>query len=157
VYGSPEGKVAARVADVPARFSRSISMQQLKGGVNRYVGVEATRTTLSPLHGLRRQIRDGLFDEPGAPGELQLARQNDVARVAVRRAIANLVAEGLVSFRAGVGTTVNRTHVSRTATVNHSGGLLENLVTAVAITSIRVATFGVCPCPPDVAQALWKD
>jgi GntR family transcriptional regulator len=103
---------------------------------------------------LRQQIRDGFYDVTGVPGELQLAEQYDVARVTIRRAIADLVAEGLVSRRAGVGTTVNRDHASRTARVKHSGGLLENIVSAVAKTSIRVVEFDFWPCPPDVAADL---
>jgi len=108
---------------------------------------------------LRQQIRDGFFDESGVPGELQLAGQYGVARVTIRRAIVDLVAEGLVSRRAGVGTTVNRKHASRTGAVKagavkQSGGLLENIVSAVAKTSIRVVAFDFCPCPPDVAEAL---
>lgn len=103
---------------------------------------------------LRQQIRDGFFDETGLPGELQLAEQYEVARVTIRRAIADLVEEGLVSRRAGIGTTVNRKHSSRTGAVKQPGGLLENIVSAVAKTSIRVVEFDFCPCPPDVAEAL---
>lgn len=103
---------------------------------------------------LRQQIRDGAFDDHGLPGELQLAAQYEVARVTIRRAIADLAAEGLVSRRAGVGTIVNRDHESRTGERKQSGGLLENIVSAVAKTSIRVVEFDYCPCPPDVADSL---
>lgn len=103
---------------------------------------------------LRQQILDGFYDETGVPGELQLAERYDAARVTIRRAIADLVAEGLVSRRAGVGTTVSRDHPSRTARVKQSGGLLESLVSAVAKTSIRVVEFEFCPCPSDVAADL---
>lgn len=56
---------------------------------------------------LRQQIASGIFDQTGLPPELKLVDQYKVARVTMRRALSELVKEGLVYRRAGHGTFVN--------------------------------------------------
>lgn len=55
---------------------------------------------------LREQILEGDFDNKPLPGELVLAEQFNVSRVTMRRAIQDLVSEGLVARGRGKGTFV---------------------------------------------------
>ena len=52
---------------------------------------------------LREQLHEGKFAQ-GLPGELALMQQFAVARVTVRRALAQLAQEGLISREPGRGT-----------------------------------------------------
>jgi DNA-binding LacI/PurR family transcriptional regulator len=71
------------------------------------------RLSTKPLYGqlkdtLRRQILEGEL-QPGAlmPSERQLCEQHEVSSTTVRRALQELVREGLVRRRAGLGTFVS--------------------------------------------------
>lgn len=112
---------------------------------------------------LREQLQDGRFDA-GMPGELALMAQFGVARVTVRRALAQLSEEGLIQRRPGRGT-----HPLRKGTVNGvagahepSGpgqtarltGLLENLVTMGLRTTVKVLSVQTLEAPDDVAKVL---
>lgn len=55
---------------------------------------------------LREQIQEGRYDSKPLPGELVLAEQFNVSRVTMRRAIQDLVNEGLVARGRGKGTFV---------------------------------------------------
>jgi GntR family transcriptional regulator len=55
---------------------------------------------------LREQILEGSYDNKPLPGELVLAEQFNVSRVTMRRAIQDLVSEGLVARGRGKGTFV---------------------------------------------------
>ncbi|MDX1669173.1 MAG: GntR family transcriptional regulator [Limnobacter sp.] len=55
---------------------------------------------------LREQILEGKYDTKPLPGELVLAEQFNVSRVTMRRAIQDLVSEGLVARGRGKGTFV---------------------------------------------------
>lgn len=55
---------------------------------------------------LREQILEGDYDHKPLPGELVLAEQFNVSRVTMRRAIQDLVSEGLVARGRGKGTFV---------------------------------------------------
>jgi GntR family transcriptional regulator len=57
---------------------------------------------------LRQQVTAGAFDSGPLPDERSLGRDFDASRNAVREALGLLRAEGLLSRRQGVGTTVNR-------------------------------------------------
>lgn len=56
---------------------------------------------------LREKIIEGCYDNIPLPGELVLAEQFKVSRVTMRRALLDLVKEGLVSRGRGKGTFVN--------------------------------------------------
>jgi len=86
---------------------------------------------------LREQLQEGRFDA-GLPGELALMAQFGVARVTVRRALAQLSEEGLIERQPGRGTRPVRTVGTKAAGAAVGGrsapqtarltGLLENLV-----------------------------
>jgi GntR family transcriptional regulator len=97
---------------------------------------------------LRDQLQDGRFTD-GLPGELALMEQFGVARVTVRRALAQLADEGLIARERGRGTRALGCPVSTQLT-----GLLGNLVSMGVRTSVKVLEATVLPAAPDVAQAL---
>jgi len=87
---------------------------------------------------LREQLQEGRFDG-GMPGELALMSQFGVARVTIRRALAQLTQEGLIERMPGRGTRpvrhADRHDAGQGAAAAANGqtarltGLLENLVT----------------------------
>src|SRR5512140_2906121 len=81
---------------------------------------------------LREQLQEGRFGE-GLPGELALADQFGVARVTVRKALAQLAADGLIAREPGRGTVpLDRPRRSAGGPARPPGapltGLLENIV-----------------------------
>lgn len=112
---------------------------------------------------LREQLQDGRYDA-GMPGELSLMDQFGVARVTIRRALAQLSEEGLIQRVPGRGTRPLR----KTSANGESGGrdaagpgqtarltgLLENLVTMGLRTSVNVLSVNTLEAPDDVAKAL---
>ena len=109
---------------------------------------------------LREQLHESKFDH-GLPGELALMQQFSVARVTVRRALAQLAQEGLISREPGRGT---RSLVQRSPQQLQTGhpkvqqarmsGLLENLVSMGLRTTVKVLSVQRLPAPQDVAMAL---
>ena len=109
---------------------------------------------------LREQLHDGKFDQ-GLPSELALMQHYAVARVTVRRALAQLAQEGLIVREPGRGT---RSLLRRSPAVTNGAeaksqqaqltGLLENLVTMGLNTSVKVLTVLRMPAPRDVAITL---
>jgi GntR family transcriptional regulator len=109
---------------------------------------------------LREQLHEGKFSQ-GLPGELALMQQFSVARVTVRRALAQLAQEGLISREPGRGT---RSLIQRRADAADAPyptsqqarltGLLENLVSMGLRTSVKVLSVERIPAPHDVAMAL---
>ena len=95
---------------------------------------------------LREQLQDGVFVD-GVPGELALMARFSVARVTVRRALAQLAAEGLIAREPGRGTRALGAAGSLAAPGAsaagvqraHLGGLLENLV-SMSLRTSRPAT-----------------
>jgi GntR family transcriptional regulator len=111
---------------------------------------------------LREQLQEGRFVH-GLPGELELTRQFGVGRVTVRRALEQLVDEGLIVREAGRGTRpTTRAEQGRNppaqAPAEHSGsrlsGLLENLVQVSRSTSVKVLDWRIIQASPEMAQAL---
>ena len=113
---------------------------------------------------LREQLQEGRFDA-GLPGELALMAQFGVARVTVRRALAQLSDEGLIERQPGRGTRPLRTGsaASAGAAMGARGaspqtarltGLLENLVTMGLRTTVRVLSVHTLRAPDEVARAL---
>lgn len=111
---------------------------------------------------LREQLREGRFDA-GLPGELSLMQQFGVARVTIRRALEQLVQDGLIQRVPGRGT-----HPVRPGDLPPAGvaegrgdaqqarltGLLENLVTMGLRTTVRVLAVDVLAAPHEVAKTL---
>lgn len=111
---------------------------------------------------LREQLREGRF-EAGLPGEISLMQQFGVARVTIRRALEQLVQEGLIQRAPGRGTRPVRQAdlAAPSATSGHAEGqtarltgLLENLITMGLHTTVQVLGVDVLAAPDDVAKML---
>jgi len=111
---------------------------------------------------LREQLQEGRFAQ-GLPGEIELARQFGVGRVTVRRALEQLVTEGLIVREAGRGTrpTTRAEQGRRTgpggsaeAPAARLSGLLENLVQVSRHTSVKVLDWRIIHASHENAQAL---
>jgi GntR family transcriptional regulator len=103
---------------------------------------------------LREQLGEGRFAD-GLPGEVALAGQFGVARITVRKALEQLVAEGLIERARGRAT------VPRAPARPRAGGervqltgLLENIVSMGLRTKVRVISCDVIRATEPVAQAL---
>lgn len=113
---------------------------------------------------LREQLQEGRFDA-GLPGEMALMSQFGVARVTVRRALAQLTEEGLIERMPGRGTRP----LQRPSALHQPGsplqpsaggqtarltGLLENLVTMGMRTTVKVLSVNTLRAPDEVAKVL---
>lgn len=116
---------------------------------------------------LREQLAEGRF-AGGLPGEVALAGQFGVARITVRKALAQLAAEGLIDRAPGRGT-VPRAAATKTSNTGANGaasrprsraqltGLLENIVTMGLATKVKVLHCEVVRASAAVAEALHID
>ena len=107
---------------------------------------------------LREALHEGRFAE-GVPGELHLMKEFGVARVTVRRALEQLVADGLIQRSPGRGTVALGAPARRTAAGSRPQraqltGLLENIVNMGLRTSVKVLSCEVVPATEAVAQHL---
>jgi GntR family transcriptional regulator len=104
---------------------------------------------------LRQHLDEGRY-AGGMPGELALTREFGVARVTVRRALEQLVAEGLITRAPGRGTAVvpPAAAAGTPAGQGQLTGLLENIVSMGLRTSVRVIDCQVLPAPEAVARQL---
>lgn len=102
---------------------------------------------------LREQLNEGRF-AGGLPGEVALAGQFGVARVTVRKALAQLVAEGLIHRAAGRGTVPRPRAAAPAGQRMQLTGLLENIVSMGLRTKATVLSCEVIAAPDAVAQAL---
>jgi len=105
-------------------------------------------------------LHDGKFAQV-VPGVLALMQQFSVARVTVRRALAQLAQEGLISREPGRGTrALPPLSAPKTQAIGSKSqraqltGLLENLVTMGLRTSVKVLSVERLPAPEEVAMAL---
>ncbi len=125
---------------------------------------------------LREQLAEGRF-AGGLPGELALAGQFGVARITVRKALAQLAADGLIDRTPGRGTMPRAAaahSAKRTGSRNGKSGrnsaqgsngtdgrsraqltgLLENIVTMGLATKVKVLECENVPASAAVAEAL---
>ncbi len=119
---------------------------------------------------LREQLQEGRFAQ-GLPGELALTQQFGVGRVTVRRALEQLVQEGLIVREAGRGTrpvtaasTARKPGASGGASaeavaapahpVTRLTGLLENIVSVSRSTTVRVLDWRSIQASDSLAQVL---
>jgi GntR family transcriptional regulator len=109
---------------------------------------------------LREQLQEGRFAD-GLPAEMLLAAQFGVGRVTVRRALEQLVEEGLISRVAGRGTfpTPPLTHAPAAAAKGQIrptrlAGLMENIVSASLSNSVKVLDWRVVEASGQVAEQL---
>jgi GntR family transcriptional regulator len=112
---------------------------------------------------LREQLAEGRFAD-GLPGELELVRQFGVGRVTVRRALEQLVRDGLIVRQAGRGTRpvapppgaggAAAAPASATHPLAPLGGLLGSIVQVSQSTTVKVLDWRAVPASASVAQAL---
>jgi GntR family transcriptional regulator len=108
---------------------------------------------------LREQIREGRFDAVGLPSEAALGSHYQVSRVTVRRALDELVREGLIERQRGRGTyplprrAINL-RAARYTQRSDLSGLINNLLSVGEHTSVRVLEVRFVAATPEVAQAL---
>ncbi len=108
---------------------------------------------------LREQLEEGRFAD-GVPAEMQLVKEFGVARVTVRRALEQLVADGLIERSAGRGTVALARPAEPAAAAAppgqraHLTGLLENIVNMGLRTSVKVIQCEVIPASEQVARQL---
>jgi len=111
---------------------------------------------------LREQLQEGRFVH-GLPGELELARQFDVGRVTVRRALEQLVDERLIVREVGRGTRLTTRAEQGDARAGKAppgtpatrlSGLLENIVAVSRSTTVKVIEWSVIRASHDMAEAL---
>jgi GntR family transcriptional regulator len=112
---------------------------------------------------LREQLAEGRF-AGGLPGELALAGQFRVARITVRKALAQLAAEGLIERAPGRGTVPRQPLAAPVPPApGRAGGarsraqltgLLENIVTMGLATRVKVLECELVPASAAVAAAL---
>jgi GntR family transcriptional regulator len=114
---------------------------------------------------LREQLQEGRFAQ-GLPGELALTQQFGVGRVTVRRALEQLVQEGLIVREAGRGTRpVQPAGPSRSGPgaaapaapahpVTRLTGLLENIVSVSRSTTVKVLDWRSIQASDSLAQVL---
>jgi GntR family transcriptional regulator len=108
---------------------------------------------------LREQLQEGRFAS-GMPAEMVLAQQFGVGRVTVRRALEQLVDEGLIVRTAGRGTWPAPGQPVRSSIPLGKGvqtrltGLMENIVSANRQTTVKVLDWRVVDASADVAEML---
>jgi GntR family transcriptional regulator len=111
---------------------------------------------------LREQLQEGRFVH-GLPGELELARQFTVGRVTVRRALEQLVTEGLIVREVGRGTrpTTRAEQGGKRAgakppvpPTTRLSGLLENIVSVSRSTTVKVIEWLVIQASHELSDAL---
>jgi len=101
---------------------------------------------------LGRQIRGGLYQPHQAlPAERDLVDRFGVSRITVRRALADLVGEGLLYRRVGRGTFVASEPI--VGTLTELTGHLEELIRRNLRPEARVVEPGATPPPPPEASA----
>ncbi|MDI6871134.1 MAG: GntR family transcriptional regulator [Bacillota bacterium] len=102
---------------------------------------------------LRRRIETGEFTKSAAiPTEPELEQMYDVSRVTVRRAVQDLVHEGLLVKRKGKGTFVAAVKVSQK--LNMISSWAETMAARGVPTETRDIQIKTVPAPPKVAAAL---
>ena len=103
---------------------------------------------------LRDRIARGVFARDGGlPGEQALASDFGVSRVTLRRALAALEDEGLISRRRGAGTFLTERGKPRPIMVEMSD-LMTQLVAMGRTTQVSLLAFGYEPALPNVSEAL---
>ena len=96
---------------------------------------------------IRQRLLEGVYppNKP-IPSEEEIRREFSVSRVTIRRALAELEAEGLVRRRRGSGTYPVEQKADANARANISG-LYENLITLGLNTESRLVTYETITAP----------
>jgi GntR family transcriptional regulator len=102
---------------------------------------------------LRDEILRGMYPSGLVPKEETLCERFAVSRITVRRALADLAAEGLVERRHGLGTFVCEDRLPM-ARERPSLSLIDSLRQAATDTQVQVLQVEQAEAPPDVASML---
>ena len=110
---------------------------------------------------LREQLIEGAYRD-GLPGDFSLMRQFGVARITVRKALSQLVDEGLIIREPGKGTKTvtpsrsNQSSAKSQVQVKQAklSGLLENLVSMGLNTQVKVLSVQILNPPEEVCNGL---
>jgi GntR family transcriptional regulator len=86
------------------------------------------------------------------PTELELVNRFKVSRITLRRAMDKLVKEGLIYRQRGLGSFVKETAAG--AAGSSKGGLLENIISMAAKTTIRLLSIETISPPASIAADL---
>ena len=117
------------------------------------VAVDVSKTRQIYLS-LRERIARGEFDRDGGlPGEQTLALEFGVSRVTLRRALALLESEGLISRRQGAGTFVSA-GTRPSPLVVELADVMSQLVAMGRATQVELIEFDYRDPLPEVARAL---
>ena len=87
------------------------------------------------------------------PGELAMANDHDISRITVRRALAQLEREGLVSRRQGVGTFATPHYAAKPILADFSD-LIAARAEMGRVTTVAVRAFSYGEPPSDVRRAM---
>ncbi|WBU56302.1 GntR family transcriptional regulator [Paracoccus sediminicola] len=120
--------------------------------------IRASVTEGSKAHRIYLLLKDAIESgrlSPGEklPGEVRLAEQHGVSRVTVRRAMDALRAAGLVSRRAGRGTTVLEQPLKTTLTASVEN-LLPNMQKMSDASRVRLLSFAYISAPAQIRDHL---
>ena len=103
---------------------------------------------------LREQILEGKYTSQPLPGELILAEQFNVSRVTMRRALQDLVKEGLIARGRGKGTFVKPRRDVRPVADRNITSLMADSQRAPGDALVDVLEVVRISPPPDVIDAL---
>lgn len=103
---------------------------------------------------LREQYVDANDGSAPLPSELELASRYKVSRITMRKALDQLVQEGLISRRRGAGTFVTPGAVKEKLEQRRSSGLLENIINSALDTTVRLVAMDSIVPPQDIAADL---
>ena len=103
---------------------------------------------------LREQILEGRYSSQPLPGELVLAEQFNVSRVTMRRALQDLVKEGLIARGRGKGTFVKPRRDNRPLSDRNIASLLSERSDNNGLSLMDVLEVTRVSPPPDILDAL---
>jgi GntR family transcriptional regulator len=104
---------------------------------------------------LRREIENGRFDGSEVlPGERELATMLDVSRTTLRRAIGELVEEGLLVHRHGAGTFIRRAAPRLEQPLSRLTGFTEDMRSRGFAASSQILERGLSLPTPEEAMML---
>lgn len=116
---------------------------------------------------LREQILEGRFESAPLPGELMLAEQFKVSRVTMRRALQDLVKEGLIARGRGKGTFVKpRRETQRSnapsqsmndaSSVSMDGGAMVDVMEVARVTAMSDVSEHLRLAPREQVQKIVR-
>lgn len=134
---------------VPHITAMSTQVRPQTPAIGRNAGTSLHRQVFNVL---RDEIGRGVYAGTGAlPKEEAICERFGVSRITVRRALADLAAQGLVERRHGLGTFVTEQTAGRQAP---SLSLVDSLRKAAQDTQVKVIEVSQAEAPPDIAAQL---